>query len=144
MNCKDVENKLIFYLENECDTRNAELIREHLNTCKSCRSKYEYLKETFAYIDEQTADQVNPFIKTRIMSKIHANKRSVIIAKTLSAVAFAALLIVAVLAGKLVADFYLNSSVSNIENVVSTGNPDDFEQYVFYNQDFSEYYFYNE
>ncbi len=142
MNCKEVQNNLIFYIDNELDDVKNKIISEHLQTCDVCREKYEFLKQTMLVIDEQTEQQANPFIATRILAKAKEERRVNYMAKVLNAVAIVAMLIIAVLAGKLAADFYIYSNQNTA--ITSIETQDDLEQYVFYDVQSSDYYYFNE
>ena len=142
MNCKEVQNNLIFYIDNELDDVKNKIISEHLQTCDVCREKYEFLKQTMLVIDEHTEQQTNPFIATRILAKAKEERRVNYMAKVLNAVAIVAMLIIAVLAGKLAADFYIYSNQNTA--ITSIETQDDLEQYVFYDVQSSDYYYFNE
>ncbi len=142
MNCKEVQNNLIFYVDNELDDVKKKIIGEHLQSCEVCREKYEFLKNTMSFIEEQSQQKANPFVTTRILAEIKQEKRQSYWAKVLNTVAIAAMLVIAVFAGKLAADFYIyknqNTAITSIET------QDDLEQYVFYDIQSFDYYYLNE
>jgi anti-sigma factor RsiW len=46
MNCKEVKEKLLFYLDDELDGKERQAVERHLTTCAYCREELEALSET--------------------------------------------------------------------------------------------------
>lgn len=46
MNCKDIQNKLLFYLDNELTLKEKQVIEFHLTGCAACRKELEALSKT--------------------------------------------------------------------------------------------------
>lgn len=52
MKCKDVQEQLLFYMENELSHKESEKIKAHLNECKECDEKYRLYQKTDKALQE--------------------------------------------------------------------------------------------
>lgn len=138
MNCKNVNKKLIFYIENDLPDNEAVEIQKHLSECKQCRAKYHFLKQTLAEIEYQKNIKANPFIATRILSRTADTTQKYRLKKALSSVLIALFLLFAIFLGKKSADFYYNNS---IKNQVTNISQDTLDMYVLKDFDYSSYYY---
>lgn len=69
MECRNLENKLLFYIEGALSESEEELVKNHLATCKACENKYAFIKSTFQQIEKEKQIAVNPFLYTRLQGK---------------------------------------------------------------------------
>ncbi len=74
MNCKSVNKKLIFYINNETSKSDYEKIQTHLKSCKKCSALHYELKTTLKLIEERKAPEPNPFLYTRIKQELERRK----------------------------------------------------------------------
>ena len=70
MNCKTIDQKLIFYFEGELSAQENKLIEQHIENCSSCAAKLEYLRETLSILNTEKEAEVKPFLYTRIQGKM--------------------------------------------------------------------------
>ena len=70
MNCKNTNNKLIFYLENSLDKTEKAGIEKHLSECEKCAADLSVLKLSFVSIETEKQIENNSFISTQILAKI--------------------------------------------------------------------------
>ena len=73
MDCKNIENQLLFYIEGELPQEEQNTIEKHLAHCSSCMGKYEFLKTSLQVIESEKKQEVKPFLYTRIQSKLEAS-----------------------------------------------------------------------
>lgn len=67
MNCKEIQNKLIFYIDSELKPDESEIIYLHLQGCKECQYLYNQLKASYEFIEKDKQIELNPFFVTRVM-----------------------------------------------------------------------------
>lgn len=70
MDCKSVQNNLIFYIEKSLPQQQMQQIQQHLKHCKPCAEKYQKLLTAYQFIETEKQANVNPFLWTRIQAKI--------------------------------------------------------------------------
>ncbi|MDP2422914.1 MAG: zf-HC2 domain-containing protein [Bacteroidales bacterium] len=70
MNCKNVQQKLIFFAENDLSTLEAVNVGKHLEGCSDCNLLYEELRETLGVIEKEKEFRVNPFFATRVEQRL--------------------------------------------------------------------------
>jgi len=102
MNCKEVENNLMFYIEGDLDKSITEKITEHLQTCTSCKMLYEKMKSDLVFLSNDKIIETNPFFYNRLEESINSdkNKSSRIIKQVyLQVLAYAAAVIIAIFIG---------------------------------------------
>ncbi len=140
MTCKDIENKLIFYIEKNLSDDENKKIAQHLQHCQECQAKYNFLTKNFEFIELEKQINANPFVAAAIVSKIDTTQshKKIQAIKILQPVAIAAMLILAVLLGKITGNLY--NSV-NSENITQTYQPDEITDYAIADIPYSEYYF---
>jgi hypothetical protein len=72
MKCKDVQKRLIFYLEKTLQENEMIEISGHLKYCISCGKILANISESYDIIAFQKEISPTPFLFTRIQSKLHA------------------------------------------------------------------------
>jgi predicted anti-sigma-YlaC factor YlaD len=72
MNCKLVEKKLIFYIDNELNVNESLLVKAHLDACAECKSAYDHLLECVGLIAVDKLTATNPFFYTRLKERMEA------------------------------------------------------------------------
>ncbi len=103
MNCKKVENNLIFYIEGELDAPLSKKIDAHLETCSSCKALYKNMKADMDFLSIDKALQTNPVFYQKLEQKIrnneNKNSKNNIKQLYIQALSYAAAIIVAVFIG---------------------------------------------
>jgi len=79
MDCRLVKNNMLDYAEGNlsADVRNQ--ISDHLHSCLACQGYYKLMNEFLKAINEERAVAVNPFLFTRIESKLKSDHEAPII-----------------------------------------------------------------
>ena len=54
MNCKDMEERLITYIDGELSPEENMRVKEHLENCSTCMEEYEKLKSTIDYVTDNS------------------------------------------------------------------------------------------
>ncbi len=70
MDCKEVNNKLIFHTENTLSIEENNAIENHIKKCDKCRKLYNTLKEGFEIIENEKIKETDSFFYTRLSEKI--------------------------------------------------------------------------
>lgn len=55
MNCKDMEERLIDYIDGELSNEENTEVKDHLDKCSNCQNEYEELKSTIDYVENNTS-----------------------------------------------------------------------------------------
>ena len=72
MNCKTVFEKLISYSNGELNDPENEMLKTHLENCRSCNNLYTELETTLNLIEKKKTLEPNPFLYTRIKQRLDA------------------------------------------------------------------------
>jgi len=103
MNCKEVENNLIFYIEGELDAYLNKKINTHLRTCSSCNTLYKNMKADIDFLNFDKVLHVNSNFYQNLALKIKdaekEKSKNNIKQLYIQALAYAAAIIVAVFIG---------------------------------------------
>ncbi len=104
MKCKDVHNKLIFFLEGDLSEAEMKAVQEHLGECRECALFAEELKLTFSILETEKKPGINPFFYTRVKAKLEKQEeqsieRRPVLARVLQPVAFSLILLLAIYGG---------------------------------------------
>jgi len=106
MKCKNIHNKLIFFLENELPVSEIKQIEKHIGKCPECALFVEDMKKTLGIIEIEKSSEINPFFYTRVKAKLdNSNAKQEIPAGTpifvrvLQPVAFSVILLLGVYGG---------------------------------------------
>lgn len=70
MTCKEIEETLSAYMEDDLASADKMLIEEHLASCQKCRSAFEDLKKARELVQELEEVEPPPWLKLRIMSRL--------------------------------------------------------------------------
>lgn len=76
MKCKQLHNKLIFYLEGDLPVDEMNRVNEHLSECPDCAAFAEDMKKTLGIVQLEKSPEVNPFFYTRLKAKMEAQAES--------------------------------------------------------------------
>lgn len=76
MKCKELHNKLIFFLEGDLPEREMEQVKVHLSGCPDCKLFAEELNKTLNVLETEKSPAVNPFFYTRLKAKMEAQAES--------------------------------------------------------------------
>lgn len=143
MNCKDIENRIIFYVENRLTDVESKSIEQHISECTSCKMKYDIIKAAYNTIEDEKNIQVNPFISTRILQKIEESKRpKVFVKKVLQPAIIGLTMIMGIWFGNIIADNYVGNTIQNAQ-VDNSQNVDESVQFVVNDIIYEDYYFLN-
>ena len=74
MKCKEVNKKLLSYINNDLSNFENENIKNHLKNCKTCYEISSELHTTMNLFDDRITLQPNPFLYTRILQKLNNSK----------------------------------------------------------------------
>lgn len=104
MKCKDVHNKLIFFLEGDLSEAEMKAVQEHLDECGECALFAEELKLTFSILETEKKPEINPFFYTRVKAKLEKQEeqsieRRPVLIRVLQPVAFSLILLLAIYGG---------------------------------------------
>ncbi len=143
MNCKDIENKLIFFIEGKLPDAENLQIKQHLEKCSECSKKAEFIRLSLAFSDTEKNEKVNPFVTTRILSKINTNRNvKISVKKVLQPVFVAVLLFFTIWLGNFSANTYFNYEYK-IVDYQDTTTLNKTEQFVANDISYDDYYFVN-
>ncbi|WP_163322387.1 anti-sigma factor family protein [Draconibacterium mangrovi] len=104
MKCKNVHNKLIFFLEKELPVSEMEQVQKHLDECSKCARFAAEMRNTLQILDNDKVNDENPFFYTRVkerLSKQAEEQPAVrpVLVRILQPVAFSMLLLLGVYGG---------------------------------------------
>jgi len=106
MNCKDLHNRIIFYLDAELSEKEMEETKLHLAECNECAAFADEVEKTLEVLTAEKSPAVNPFFYTRLKAKME-NRASAqyelqqksILAKILQPAFFSVLLLAGIYTG---------------------------------------------
>ncbi len=75
MKCKEVNSKLIFYLENELLKDEMKQMEHHLSTCSSCSDSLVLLQSAMGVIEKEKCLQPNPYFVSKTMNRLKEEQR---------------------------------------------------------------------
>jgi len=80
-NCKEVENNLIFFIEENLDEEKLLDFESHINTCANCNALFQKLKADLLLIENDEISEANPFFYKRLEERLQEeeNQKSSII-----------------------------------------------------------------
>ena len=101
MNCKEVENILIFYVEGELNNQQAQSVENHLQRCDSCQKIYKKLKADINFLNNDRISEVNESFYENLIVRIESenNKTGRIKQLAVQFLAYAAAVFIAVFIG---------------------------------------------
>ena len=139
MKCKEINKKLIFYIEDSIDETEKSEIEKHLSECKSCAADLSILKLSFQSIEIETQTEGNSFVSTQILAKIESKKQKKSVLKYVFQPVIATLVVfVGIWIGQNISNNYFNNQSDIVQN---QNNIELSEQYVIDNVSYEEYYF---
>lgn len=71
MKCKEVNKKLVSYINNELSNTENENVKSHLESCAICNEIVVELQNTMNLFDDRITLQPNPFLYTRILQELN-------------------------------------------------------------------------
>ena len=104
MKCKNVHNKLIFFLEKELPVSEMEQVQKHLDECSECARFTAEMKNTLQILDNDKVNDENPFFYTRVKERLakQAEEQPAVrpvLVRILQPVAFSILLLLGIYGG---------------------------------------------
>ena len=73
MNCKDIQNNILFYIDKELDNMKSQHFEKHLEICPKCKLLFENILKTYSFADNKITE-TNPFFYTRVKAAIESEK----------------------------------------------------------------------
>jgi predicted anti-sigma-YlaC factor YlaD len=75
MECKEVNSKLIFYLEKELSRDEMTQMENHLANCSSCSDSLVLLQLAMGLIEKEKSLEPNPYFVSKTMNRLKEGKR---------------------------------------------------------------------
>lgn len=75
MNCQDIKNLLISYIDSELTEKEVALIEVHLHQCACCRKELQLFRETWNIMDRLHAPKISSDFTNRLVAKINEQKQ---------------------------------------------------------------------
>lgn len=120
MNCKQIHNDLIFFLDGELSAERMEFIQNHLDDCAACRSFLEEMKLQLQIIDNEKSPEISPWFEARLMARLHATtSKSAPVSSPnewIRSLAFTSLLLAGIISGIYFGDKVSGPSVNRAES----------------------------
>ncbi len=69
-NCRLIEEKLVDFIEQQLDDELTERIRQHIESCASCRELVEQFRAIWTSVDEIEELEPSPFFRTRLEARL--------------------------------------------------------------------------
>lgn len=70
MNCNEIKENLIFYVEGSLNPVNSSQVQKHLDGCEKCQSFFLFLKYTLSVIDKEKRRDTNPYFSMKVMERL--------------------------------------------------------------------------
>jgi hypothetical protein len=140
MNCKDIKNKLIFFIDENIEENKKTAIDKHLADCKDCKDAFSILNLSLRNIETEKQISGNPFISTQILAKIEGKTQKKSAFRLVLQPIIASLIIFfGIWIGQNISDNYLNAP-DNLQTQ-NTQEIDQSVQYAMNDYSYEEYYF---
>ena len=144
MTCKQVRNKLIFYIEKSLPPEEQKAVEEHLQQCAKCAQDYEKLAKALLFIETEKQTSPNPYLWTRIKAKIDAPKagKQPVFSRILQPVILTLLVAIGIFLGIKLGNLYTQSNTTN--TIAQYSNSVDYNNIFVTSNDFEQtYYFFD-
>lgn len=141
MDCKIFQNIVIKFVERDLSENELNDAQKHIEQCEECRKKYEFVSLSLGYIEKEKQTQVNQFIETRIIQKIQPKTKSKLV-KILQPTLIAALFIISIFIGNLLANVIMQKNYSAGSQQITT-KTDTISTYVVNDLSTEDYQFIN-
>lgn len=112
MNCKQIERKLIFYLEDNLPDNIKSEISNHINTCSECKRKLDYIQDSLQILEGEKLSVVKPFLYSRIIERVNDKKSYRLPQRFLIPLAVASILTIGLFIGSLLGNITARQSES--------------------------------
>ena len=104
MKCKNVHNKLIFFLEKELPVSEMKQVQQHLDECSACALFAAEMKNTLSILESDKVTDENPFFFTRVKTRLErqSDEQQVarpVLVRILQPVAFSVILLLGIYGG---------------------------------------------
>nr|WP_321353489.1 zf-HC2 domain-containing protein [uncultured Draconibacterium sp.] len=104
MKCKNVHNKLIFFLEKELPVSEMKQVQQHLDECSACALFAEEMKNTLSILESDKVTDENPFFFTRVKNRLERQSEEQpvarpVLVRILQPVAFSVILLLGIYGG---------------------------------------------
>ena len=76
MNCEELNIDLMALAEKTLDEATEIRYREHINSCKACKSQLEFFEGVMLHIDSEKKTEVSPDFSDRVIEEVSKNKKS--------------------------------------------------------------------
>jgi|GEM_PF-2834595 predicted anti-sigma-YlaC factor YlaD len=68
MDCKEIQNRLFFYAEDDSVDIDRDFVQNHIGICNECSILYKKIKECVEFLNEDKVTETNPFFATRVIA----------------------------------------------------------------------------
>lgn len=109
MDCKKIENQLIFFLDDELSFTEKKKVKEHIEACPECASQLAYIKESLLHLDDVKIAEPKPFMYTRIQARSIPRRRENL-NRVFAPLSLVAVLVVGLFLGAMVSEMTIPKS----------------------------------
>lgn len=104
MNCKNVHNKLIFFVEEALPEAEMQAVSAHLKSCTGCALFADDMRKTLSILESEKTPELNPFFYTRVKAKLEKQEgqesvQRPVLVRVLQPLAFSIVLLFGIYAG---------------------------------------------
>ncbi len=141
MTCKQVRNKLIFYIEKSLPPDEQKAVEEHLQHCAKCAQDYEKLAKALQFIETEKQTEPNPYLWTRIKAKLDAPQaeKQPVFSGLLQPVILTLLVVLGIFLGIKLGNLYVQPNP--VSNITMSSKSVDYEDIFFTSNDIEQTYF---
>lgn len=75
MECKEINSKLIFYVENDLPMEDRLKMERHFSTCKSCSESLSFLQKAMESIEEEKSIELNPYFVSKTVNRLKESEK---------------------------------------------------------------------
>ena len=114
MNCNEVKNKMIFFLEGSLSDSDCQLTKKHILECNECKLYSSRIENMLEIINKQKNIEPKPFLYTRLLARIENKEKNkaIFYRKVLQPIIISAIVLFAIFGGFTIGKSYTTTSVS--------------------------------
>ena len=118
MDCKEVHNKMVFFLEGSLSDYDKQLTNSHIMQCNDCKLYASRIENMLEIINKQKRIEPKPFLHTRVMAKIENKEvnRAIFYRRVLQPIILSAIVLFAIFGGFTIGKSYISNSTSTQVN----------------------------
>lgn len=117
MNCKNINKKIIFYLDKNLNKEEYDAVKTHLDGCASCKALTGKLKDALMQIELEKDVRPDPYFYTRLQTRINSENQaqSSVFSKIFQPAMAMLLILVAILSGIVLGNRYFTSGNDQLQ-----------------------------